>query len=409
MSDLERAIVGGFLQKPKALLDSPCEAEWFADEFHRRVFGALAALVMRDGHESVSVPMVVEAMGSTEPSRVWDLYELDAINLPGLVKTLRKHWQRRVVSQHVEALRLGVADPQQKLGDVVGEAVEKLLAVLSGQAEETLRDYGAAMKQRAAVATSGELATDILPSGFLSLDRTCGGLPRGGLVVVGGRPGRGKSALLQQFVEFASNRGERVLLASPEMSWHEVGDRALARQSGVWLSDIRQRQLNAEERMRVRSARPHEGIWLYDAPRQTTAQIAQIARRVSIAGPLSLIAVDYVQYLADRPQRGEQRYELIGRMARSLKALARALDCVMVVGAQLKRPESERDPRLADLRESGDLEQDADLVLLLCEPEEQEFGGGKHVRVLVEKNRQGPVGVVTLGWHPVTTEFVEVA
>lgn len=404
--ELEEAIVGAVLTRPRRLLDVDLEATWFAVPQCRRVFIAVAELTLRDGLDAIDLAIVQRHLAeSGEQIRLTELVDLqmaDGVDLPGLSRELRKVHERRTARVLAERLVVQLRDETGSVREVLGEATERFFDLLT-PGESHVTAYRDAMAKRAHAALTGEGNGELVPTGFPVLDDTLrGGLPRGGLTIVGARPGRGKSSLLQQVIEQVARRGERALLCTPEMAWHEVGDRALSRASRVPLSDLRARWLTETQRSMLTSARLGQDAecLLYDYARQTSRDVARMARRIALGGPVSVVAVDYVQFLADRPQRGEARYEVLGQVARRLKATARAVNAALIAGAQLKRESQGREPTLADLRESGDLEQDADVVLLLCEPQDD------LVKVLVEKNRNGPTGFCWFRWRPEWTEFV---
>lgn len=406
--DLEAWIVAGILQQPAAAIRYPIDPRWFTLPSHRALVIAAQSLAIHEG--GGDLPAVIQAAQRELPelraSDVYDLCEHEPVNLGGLVQRLRVRWEQRELARVVRAWLDSGWSEQAAAGQLVGTLWDDLGGLLGAAGDDYVRVYDVTLRQRAAAALAGEIDPETVRTGLQDLDDVTGGFPRGAASVIGGRPGRGKSALLQQIAEAAGHRGEIVLLASPEMSAWEVADRGIAREAQIDLMDLRQRTLTSGERERLEAVRGAPGVTLYDHPRQTSGNIGQVARQVAMVhGKLDLICVDYVQFLADKPRRGESRYEVVGRALRNLKAVARSLGAAVVAGAQLKRTEHPR-PQLSDLRESGDLEQDAHQVLLLCEPEAQAFGLPE-VPILVAKNRQGQAGgTVTLLWDAPRTRFL---
>lgn len=406
---LEEAICGALLTRPGRLLEVDLEAPWFVQAKCRAVFIAIAELVLRDGVEQVDLAVVhrqaAEDGHALSMTDLVDMQMADGIDLPGMSRELRKVHERRMMRAYAERFVLQLRDESVAVRDAATEAIESLFDLMA-PGESNITTYAEAMRKRAAAALSGTGNAELVPTGFPKLDDAIGGgFPRGGLTIIGARPGRGKSSLVQQFCENVMRRGNRALLCSPEMAWHEVGDRGLSRATRVPLSDIRLRLLTRQQREALQRLRTDKGdCLLYDYARQTSRDVSRMARRARTGGELDLVAVDYIQFLADRPQKGEARYEVLARAVRRLKGVARAVNSAMVVGAQLKRESQGREPTLADLRESGDLEQDADLVMLLCEPDEHD-----RVKLLVEKNRQGPTGPCWFDWCKDWTEFQAVS
>src|SRR5207237_2986871 len=295
------------------------------------------------------------------------------------------------------------ADPGQ---DPVTEAravIDQLLARVTREDREHLITLPSAATQQLARLTGRGF--DGVPTGFPDLDRRVGGMPRGELTILASRPGMGKSALAHQVAARLGRRGLRVLLATPEMSAGQVAARVLAWSSDVALARLRFNTLHAAERDRLQAAAADlpTVVWLYDAGAQTTADIHAVARRTRAAlGGLDLVIVDHLQYLADPTARNESRAIAVGRMTRSLKQLARASEAAVLVLSQLNRECESRDdkkPRLSDLKESGDIEQDADCVWLLFRPHYYDDGADPHAaELLVAKARNGQTGTVALRW-----------
>lgn len=419
MREAEDALVAYLVWHPARVVDCEVSADWFADPACRTVFGAIVRLVIAEGAAFVgqadSYLAIAAALRASGEGGALDalaargvLVEPADYDLRRLERAVQDAYERRSAALYAERLQveLGRGEPVR---DAVGRT---LLALddLCAEQPERVTTYAAALAARAEAAAAPGHNAEIIPTGFPALDGTLGGLPRGGMTIVGARPSRGKSAFLQQLAEHVADAGGRVLLASPEMAAWEVGDRAVARATGIPLTKLRQRWLSLADRDALRTVAKtapaaFARITVYDEPRQSSQQIAQLARRLRVMGPLDLIAVDYVQYLDEPRLSREQRYEVLGRAARLLKSAARQVGAALVMGAQLKREASGSAPTLADLRESGDLEQDADVVILLGEHAEPYQDGTCDVPVLIEKNRQGQRGNVTLRWRGVTTAF----
>jgi replicative DNA helicase len=212
------------------------------------------------------------------------------------------------------------------------------------------------------------------------------------------------STFLQQLCEQVARQDKWSLLCTPEMDNDEVIDRSLARTTGIDLSKIIS-GLSPTEHARIEKPTLPAGFFIYEDPMQTTRDIERVSRRYAAMGPLALIAVDYIQFLANKPYKGESRQQLVGRMTRDLRRLAKALRVPVIAGAQLGREAEKKEvPQLRHLRESGDLEQDAVQVWFLYFPKEGAIDGGE-VFVRVAKNRQGKTGTATLRWNGALTRF----
>jgi len=253
-----------------------------------------------------------------------------------------------------------------------------------------------------------------LPTGWDDVDRFIGGLAPGRLVVFGARPGVGKSiAGTNLALQFAGRHNHGVLIASLEMTRHEVVQRMLAADASVNVSRLIEGAVTEPEwakigdRFNTLNDMP---VHIHDDPVMTVATIRSHARELRNKGDLALIIVDYLQ-LMESTTRTSNRAEAVGQMSRGLKVLARETQTCVVAMSQLNR-ESLRNgdgrPRMSDLRESGSIEQDANVVILLHRPD----GDLPEVEAIVAKNRHGNLGTATLlfeghyarlrnnGWSP---------
>lgn len=252
-----------------------------------------------------------------------------------------------------------------------------------------------------------------LPSGFESLDSATGGLREGELTILAARPAMGKSALaanIAAHVAIELRRG--VLLVSLEMSRREVIRRIVASRAAVD-SRTRTAQLSdAERRRRTAAANEIAAAPLFvDAkPGRNMSEIASMARRSKRRNDLALLVIDYLQLIEPENPR-DIREQQVALISKKLKRLAGEVNVPVLCLAQLNRQaESSRDnrPRLNHLRESGSIEQDADVVLLMNRPDVYETNPANHTgraSLDIAKQRNGPTGVIELNWRPEWTRF----
>ena len=244
-----------------------------------------------------------------------------------------------------------------------------------------------------------------LPTGFIDLDRLTGGLQAGDLVVVAGRPGTGKSALAFQVAyQAAELSGKVVLFVSAEMSEEQLSDRLVASGARVNLTRVRGGHISELEWKRIAHGLGQAAavpMAIMDAPAVTLNQIRLSARRMQREGTLGLVVVDYMQLM--RGDGRKRREEEIAGISRGLKALAKELKTPVMALSQLNRQCEMRDnkrPRLSDLRESGSIEQDADVVIFIYRDElyDDDTMDKGIAEIGVAKQRQGPAGIVRLRW-----------
>jgi replicative DNA helicase len=268
------------------------------------------------------------------------------------------------------------------------------------------------------IARAGKGAdTRAWPTGFLDLDRLTGGLHPGQLVIVAGRPGLGKSTAAVDFVRNGAIRAHQpAAVFSLEMSKPEIVTRILAAESRVPLHVLRSGQLSDNDWSRL-ARRLGEiadaPIYIDDTPGNTLSSIRAKARRLKQRQDLRLVVVDYLQ-LMTTGRRTESRQQEVADMSRGLKLLAKELECPVVAVSQLNRgPEqrSDKRPQLSDLRESGGIENDADVVILLHRDDyyDQESPRAGEADFIVAKHRNGPTDTVTVAAQLHLSRFVDMA
>lgn len=264
----------------------------------------------------------------------------------------------------------------------------------------------------ARIAKSGQISG--LSTGFLDLDHQTNGFQPSELVILAARPSMGKTALvcnIAQAVAQESNAG--VLLFSLEQSKLELAERFLSIQGRIDGHRMRKGQIDEAERhalMEASSVLSRLPIFIDDRPGRTVAQIGAIARRLKRRGKLGLIIIDYLQ-LIEADDRNISREQQIAQITRRLKGIAKETDVPLIALSQLNRGVELREdkrPRLADLRESGAIEQDADIVMFLHRPDayDPEDHPGL-AEVIVAKHRSGPTGIINLTWKKEHMRFLD--
>lgn len=256
-----------------------------------------------------------------------------------------------------------------------------------------------------------------MPSGFKDLDELTSGFQRGDLIIIGGRPGMGKTAFALNIAQHvAVNVKETIAMFSLEMSKEQLAIRMLCSESMVNSSNVRKGYISRDEWPKlINAAGKLAGapIFIDDSSAITVLEIRAKARRLKLEyGGLGLVIVDYLQLMRSRGNF-ERREQEISDISRSLKALAKELKVPVIALSQLNRGVEQRPnkrPVLADLRESGAIEQDADVIIFLYREEVYNKNNpsmkGK-AEVLIEKQRNGPTGLVNLTFLADSTRFVD--
>jgi replicative DNA helicase len=256
------------------------------------------------------------------------------------------------------------------------------------------------------------------PSGFRDLDELTGGFQPGSLNVIAARPAMGKSALVSNIAENAALAGYAVLLFSLEMSEDELTQRFVASSARVQGEQLRKGRVAEQEWPRIVAACDRLAkttMFLDDSSDTGILEIRAKARRLHASpdGPLGLIIVDYLQLM--RPdERGSNRVEQVGQMSRGLKTLARELNVPVIALSQLSRAveqRAEKKPLLSDLRESGQIEADADLITFIYREDMNATDSTRpgEADLIIAKHRHGPIGEVTLTFQKEYPRFMNYA
>lgn len=310
---------------------------------------------------------------------------------------------RRRVAESAIRIHQIATDVQTAVADVVNSAQSVLHAACQDRDRHAATELGDGLEDLVDEILQPAGPNRGLSTGVGALDDSIGGLKPGQLVVVAGRPGVGKSVLLVDFARAtAIRRGQPVLLFSLEMSRDEVRKRILAAECEVNLSRILHGGLRPYEQEKLRSrwtALRGVPFHIDDSPQTDLAAIRGAARRMQQRHGLALVAVDYLQLMTSA-RREDNRVQEVGAISRGLKLLAKELELPVVAAAQLNRlseMRSDKRPQLADIRESGSVEQDSDIVILLHRPDyhEPEHVRAGEIDLIIAKNRNGPQETVT--------------
>lgn len=266
------------------------------------------------------------------------------------------------------------------------------------------------------ITTNGGLAMGI-PTGFIDLDNLTNGLHGGQMIIVAARPGVGKSTLALDFVRSCSiKHNKTAVIFSLEMSKSEIVMRLLSAETEVKLSDMRSGRLDdaAWAKLATRVGQIENApLFIDDSANLTMMEIRSKARQLKQKHDLQLIVLDYLQLMSSG-KRVESRQQEVSEFSRQLKLLAKELDVPLVAISQLNRgPESRTDkrPQIADLRESGSLEQDADMVMLLYRPDSQDKDNERagEADIILAKHRGGPIDTVQVAHQLHYSRFVDMA
>jgi len=418
--EAERAVLGCVLLDPRVLDDldglRPGHFYW---EQHAKLFGHLTA--MHEGSKPIDFKLLIERLrlhGDMEAVGGADyIAELMgcvpyAHHARYYANIVREKAARRALLETGHMLCREAYADRPSFEEVLDTAENAILRLGADATEH--RPFSAAEAAAEARRVLEEArhrdGTLGLPTGLATYDLHYGGLFPGELIVLAARTSVGKTSMALQIAIHNALAGRLVYFASCEMSASELLLRAACSLAGISLQTIRSGRAAQVEHDRVEEAlRQLSGSALVidDRPELSVSSIRREAKRLVRKG-LRLVVLDYLQ-LVTPPDRKVQRYEQIGEMTRALKSLGRDLGVPVLVLAQLSRAaESADEPKLSHLRESGSIEQDADVVLLLHRPEEgiEADGDTWAADLIIAKNRNGPAGRLRLDWDGVLMQFV---
>jgi replicative DNA helicase len=326
---------------------------------------------------------------------------------------------RSLIYAATEILR-DAYDESNEAAQLLSQSEQKIFSILdnrSDSAVKSIRDVVLDAMERLDARMSGTHAAGGCDFGFGELDNKTAGLHQGELVILAARPSMGKTAFAMNVAEnVAHKQNIPVLFVSLEMSSLELADRLLCSVARVNGHRLRNGTVSQEDRLRlVDTAEMLSRVPLFidDSPSRLVTEISAAARRIKRRhGSLGLIVIDYLQLIEPDNQK-DQRQEQVAKIARRLKGMAREMKVPVMCLAQLNRQaEVSKDnmPRLSHLRESGAIEQDADVVLFVHR--EEYFHRGEErdqlagqAQIIIAKQRNGPIGDVNLEWHRDFTRF----
>jgi replicative DNA helicase len=414
--DAERSVLGSLLRDNGVIGDvlQILRNENFYTDAHQKIFSAIVTLYDR-GHP-VDLVMLAELLkelkhiedvgGYAYLAELWDAAPT-AANAEYYARIVRdKALVRHLIHAGTEILR-DAYDQSMPADDLLETAERKILDIaqlgITGQTitlQDALREAYDRIDTRTA---RDQMSISGLATGFLDLDEITAGLQNSELVIVAARPSVGKTSIALNLARHMSVEEKApIFFVSLEQSRIELAERLLCCQARVDSHKLRKGHISSQDMEKLIETGGILGkakLFIDDSPGQGMLRIAANARRLKLRHGIRLICIDYLQ-LIEPDNRRDNRQEQVAQISRRLKFLAKELDMPVIALAQLNRGLEDRqghEPRLADLRESGSIEQDADTVMLLHRPEVYEPGEREGViEIIVAKQRNGPTGKVTL-------------
>ena len=310
---------------------------------------------------------------------------------------------------------------KDSVDDILGMTEKTIFDLLNRRREEDyipIRDIALAALERIHEASRTKNPVTGIPTGFIDLDRQTAGLHPSDLVLIAARPSMGKTAFALNVAANAAFRSDMcVAIFSLEMSREQLVSRLFAMESRVDSNSIRTGNLSDDDWERLIEGVDIVGnskLIIDDTPGISVSELRTKCRKYKLEFGLKMVMIDYLQLMSGSSRRVESRQQEITEISRSLKAIARELEVPVIALSQLNRSaetRSDHRPMLSDLRESGAIEQDADVVMMLFREDyyNKDTDNPTNIaEVIIAKQRNGPVGTVQLAWLPQFTKFANI-
>lgn len=427
--EAEISVLGSVLINSEVFLDvaEACKAEDFYEEAHREIFSAISELHL----ESKPVDLV------TVSERLTKRHSLEAVggrayiaSLADAVPTSANAKEYAQIVHQKASLRslIGAAGDivkscyaqETEPEKILDEAEASILAIAQTREGSSTLSIGEVLNLNLSSILEAKKNGGIIPgltTGFKSLDLKTSGLAKGDFVVVAARPSMGKTAFAINIAQSAALKaGARVVVFSLEMTKEQLGMRMLSMEARVDSKKLKTGSVSSDDLDDINKAIERLSsidIVIDDTPGIGVMEIRNKCRRLAAKKPLDLVVIDYLQMMT-MGKSFDNRQQEVSTISRYLKQLARELKCPVICLSQLSRAVETRQgkhiPVLSDLRESGAIEQDADIVMFLYRDDyykDKDAEPSNTCDIIIAKNRNGETGVVTLTWLPRFTKFAD--
>ncbi len=429
-TDAEASLLGSVLLDSEALvrIADKVTQDDFYDERHGNIYESI--LKLYEKHQPIDVLTLSNQLKDTGTLELagGSSYLTDLTNMVPTAAhaehyaeiVAQKAVRRRLIKASEQIVNLGYEE-EATIENLLEQAETRLFEVSEQHIKQDLQSVESILSQ--SFDRLDELHKDKskirgVPTGFRDLDNILAGLQKSDLVILAARPAMGKSTLAMNIAHHVSTKeNQAVLVFSLEMSKEQLVDRLLAAEANIDAWNLRTGNLSDEDFEKLGQAMgslSEAQIFIDDTPGINIMEIRTKARREQHQRPLGLIIVDYLQLMSSASSSSsDNRVQEISEISRGLKGLARELNVPVLALSQLSRSVENRSPQipqLADLRESGSIEQDADVVVFIYREDyyNPETDRQHITDILIKKHRNGPVGNVELFFHPEQLEFKSV-
>ena len=429
--EAEQSILGSMLLNEKCVfeaMESLRETDFYQQQ-HRNIFRAMDELV----RAGVSVDMVTVSqkleqegnmpMGGMEYLSGLTMTVPSVANLKHYIRIVKEKASLREMIDVCMKITDDCYRGEQDAREIANAAATAILRLALQDERSSLQHLSAALQQSYVIISEAMKNKDGLmglPAGFPLMDKMLSGLQGGQLIVIAGRPGMGKTSFAMNMVEYIGLTQKAVCLVfSLEMSADQLATRMLCSQARVDSQDARTGKIGTVEINKFAEAMKELSgteIYIDDSASITPTEMLAKAQSLKKSKGLGLIAIDYLQ-LMQAGGRAESRQQEVAQITRTLKIMTKELNVPILLLSQLSRASEKRDkksryPMLSDLRESGAIEQDADVVIFLHRedyyPEDKIPENMGKARIIIAKQRSGPTGAISMQWQGEYTKYMEV-
>ena len=415
--EAEQAVLGSVLIDPSAYYEvsDVIEAKDFFVAYHGKVWESMVRLVGR--RQPVDYVTLLDDLNARDIRHKTgnESYLIDLANVvptsimaESYARAVKAHSIRRQLILAGGQIATAAWDGEKDIDAVIGIAEAEMFSVTSHSTSQSVITVEAGLSSLYDIIQNRiENPSDVvgLPTGFKEFDHMKGGLKRAEMIVLAGRPGMGKSSLERQIAQNAARMGKNVLRFNLEMSVEQSMLRLISSEIGVDLQRVERGQMSEQEMARYYEAMGRLSqlpMWIDHTPALTIPQLRSRCRRLHAERGLDLITIDYLQLMEGSPSNSFNRVQAVSEISRAIKELALELNVPIIALAQLSRAVEQRAdkrPLLSDLRESGQIENDADCVMFLYRDDYYNPDDSDRPNIAelnIAKHRNGPTG----GYRP---------
>ena len=428
--EAEQSVIGSMLMDRDAIIAASEIVT--ADEFYQNQYGVMFEAMVELFNEGKPVDLVTLQNRLKEKDVPPEVSSLEFVrdiitmvptsaNVRSYANIVREKAVLRKLIKTTEEIANTCYVGKEKLEDILAvteKSIFDLLQTRSGGDFVPIRQVALNVLEKIEVASRNQGSVTGIPTGFIDLDYKTSGMQPSDFILIAARPSMGKTAFVLNLVDYvAVKKNMPCMIFSLEMSKEQLVNRMLSMESNVDSQKLRTGNLTDSDWDAV-----VEGIGIIggskliidDTPGISITELRSKCRKMKLEYGLSMIIIDYLQLMSGSGKSGDNRQQEISEISRSLKALAREMNAPVVALSQLSRAcETRQDhrPMLSDLRESGAIEQDADVVMFLYRDDYYNKDTDKPnvAEVIIAKQRNGPIGTVELLWRPEYTKFVNMA